>query len=532
MLKSIMKYRPNNLCAVYAEPRCVEVLRASRRWRSWVLEPGERYQVPEGDSVLDYLQFLNIRPRGKGSALLLFLPSSFYSVHREHYPSALKDQLEEAINFDWQENIFHEYERTLHFFGPSLPINHHISVPIFALQREIYDKFHQALNASLFQVFTVMPTALGYEAFLPPDTPDEPETPLRIPARILDDSQLEVHRFYRGVFLDSMLVGKSQYSLNLFHENLRCMGNGDDGEAPEAEPRIHLLCTDSERMETGGDYGRKWMDAGITAKAQSIEGTFVENWVNRLLLKDTIHTFDTDILLKPWQIPKSTWPILATILLFVIYSFYQFHTADRLAMTSKQLKKQVNQLEIQWKPIEELQTRISKFQEDRKTLSEFNREGYPLLEILTFFTQLTPEDTWLNYVSLRKKQLIIRGESKSAIRYLSELSKTEGLTDVKFASPVTRNPTSDMERFNVQLQLDMEKLQKSLDALPAEKYDQPATSSPATGEPAVGGADSLPGGNSDSVIEEDDGTAEGDDENNAELEPPDIYADDTEDTEQ
>jgi len=525
MLKGFMRYRPKNFCAIYAESRHVEVLRASRRWRSWTIEPTERFQVPEGDSVLDYLQFLNIKPRGKGSALLLFLPSSFYSVHREHYPPSIQDQLEEAINFDWQENIFHEYESTLHFFGPPLPINHHISVPIFSLQREIYDKFQQALNASLFHVFTVLPSALAYETFLP--APGDPEKPLSIMARALDDSQLEVHRFYKGVFLDSMLIGKSEYSLGLFHENLRCMGNGEEEETSEAEPRVSLLCTDGECMEAGGDYGRGWTDTGIKAVTQSIDGSFIGNWINRLLLKDTVHTFDSEILLKPWQVPKSAWAILAVVLLFLAYAFYQVNTSDKLAMTSKQLKRQLNQLEIQWKPIEELQTRISKFQEDRKTLSEFNREGYPLLELLTFLTQLTPEDTWLNYLSLRKGQFVIRGESKSAIKYLSELSKTDGLTDVKFASPVTRNPTSDMERFNVQLQIDMEKLKKSLDALPAEKLEPPPIGPAALeGAPPKSKALGAPKfkGVAPPQVDEDD---EEDEEAPAgpQIEPPDIHAD-------
>jgi hypothetical protein len=81
--------------------------------------------------------------------------------------------------------------------------------------------------------------------------------------------------------------------------------------------------------------------------------------------------------------------------------------------------------------------------------------------------------------------LILRGESKSALKYLADLSKIEGLTDVKFASPVTRDPGTDAERFNVQLQLDMEKLKKSFDGLPPELppgalNEEPESSAPAS----------------------------------------------------
>ena len=156
-----------------------------------------------------------------------------------------------------------------------------------------------------------------------------------------------------------------------------------------------------------------------------------------------------------------------------------------MVQTSNRLKVQIHQLETQWKPIEQIQTRITKFQEDQKTLSQFKGEDYQLLELLSFLTQLTPDDTWLNYLSLRQGQLIIRGESKSALKYLAELSKTEGLNDVKFASPVTRDPGTDLERFNVQLQLDMEKLKKSFEALPPETPGGVLSESPTAEAPVA-----------------------------------------------
>lgn len=474
MLKSIIKYRPNSLCAVYVESRHVEVLRAHRRWRTWEIEPAERFAIPEGEDAIDFLPYLNlnIRPKNKkGSALLLILPSIYYSIHREHYPSSLKNQLDEAINFDWQENLFHEQDRTIHFSGPATTINHHVSVPIFALQREIYDKFNQVLNGSNFHTFTVLPSSLSYATFLPSLASGE-EEPLEIVARILDASHLEVHRFYQGSFLDSMIIGKSVQSLKLFHENLRCLGNGDGFCV--LGPHVHLLCTEAESAEAE-NLEKEWAGDGFSVQVNKLNEPFISHCVRRLLEREMLYTFDTELLLKPWEVPKVLYPLLCIMLLFAAYAFYQVRSVDTAAQTAKVLKKQIAQLEVQWKPIEELQSQITKFQEDQKTLSEFNREGYPLLELLTFLTQVTPDDTWLNYVSLRKGQLILRGESKSAIKYLSELSKVDGLSDVKFASPVTRNPSSDQERFNVQLNLDIEKLRKSLETLPADKVEEPQT---------------------------------------------------------
>jgi len=187
-----------------------------------------------------------------------------------------------------------------------------------------------------------------------------------------------------------------------------------------------------------------------------------------------VQTFNAPLLLKPWKVPKVVWPMLALAALFAAFAAYQVYSLGQMQQSSKRLKRQIAQLETQWKPVEQLQTRVGKFEEDRKTLNEFNQEGYPLLEILSILTQITPEDTWLNYFSIRKGQMVLRGESKSAIKYLSELYKVEGFGDVRFSSPVTRNPSSDLERFNVQVQIDVEKLKKTTESLGIHPLDSPA----------------------------------------------------------
>jgi general secretion pathway protein L len=475
MLKGIIKYRPSHLYAVYVEPSRIEVLQANRRWRSWEIGRAEQFNVNPAESVFDRLQHLNLRPKGrKGSSLLAIVSSTFYSVHREHYPLTMKDHLDEAINFDWQENIFYESDTTLHFFGTPVALKHHMSVPIFSIQREIYDKLNQAVNGPLFHIFAVVPSALSFDAFLTATDGDGEETEML--ARSLDDDTLEVHRFYRGAYFGSTVADRSSQCMQLFGENLKCMGN------ETGEPRIRLICA-PEEIRSAGKPGAEWARLGLPIKVQKIAESFVTTWVRRLLKQDTIHTFDTEILLKPWDVPRIAVPLAALVLIFALYGFYQAHSVENMTQTSKRLKAQINQLETRWKPVEELQTRIAKFREDQKTLSEFNREDYQLVELLSFLSQLTPEDTWLNYLSLHKGQLILRGESKSALKYLAELSKIDGLTDVKFASPVTRDPGTDEEKFNVQLQIDMEKLKKVLESLPAEKLGPVLGAVPGSGAP-------------------------------------------------
>jgi len=466
MFKSIVRHRPKQLLAVYIEDQQIEVLRARRQWRTWEIDPTEQFTLPEGEALYEYLQRLNLRPRGRhGTALILLLPRTYYTFHREHYPSSLKDQLEEALTFDWHENTFHEEERTLHFYGSPVPLSRHLSVPVFTLQRDVVDKFIQVLGASGFQSFSIIPTALTYSAFLPFLSHHDESLPLEVMGRIIDPRHLEIQRFYNGLLLDSLMVGKEPDNMKLFRESLLCT----ETEGCPEKPHIHLICTDEECSR---EYVKEWQDENLPIHIQPIQGSPLSHWIRYLLEQDQIQTFDAQLTLKPWKTPKIVWPLLGAVLLYSLFVFYQVHAVHQLQETSRRLKKEIAQLETQWKPIEQLQSRIAKFQEDQKTLTEFSREGYPLREILTILTQTTPDDTWLNYLSVRKDQLMLRGESKSAIKYLPELSKVEGFTDVRFASPVTKNPSSDQERFNVQLQLDIEKLKKTIAAMPAEKSDE------------------------------------------------------------
>ncbi len=468
MLRFATEHRPKQLLAVYVEQQRVEVLRAHRQWRSWQIDSAEHYDVPEAEPIYDYLQHLNLRPRDrKATTLVLFLPLTFYSFHREHYPAGLQDQLQEALNFDWQENLFLENGRTLHFPGPAVAMNHNLSVPIFSLPRDIFDKFHQVLGAGNFLNFRIIPTSLAYRAFLASHDSQTDAPEMKIYARLIDSSNLELHRFYQGQFLDSMLIGNNPDNLQVFLEHLRFTENGlSDGQIPP----IHLICVDGEALKAEA-YQDLHHDE-FTFEIEPLQGPLVSHWVAYLLEQDQIQTFDAPLLLKPWKIPRIAWPLLALAGLYSIFALYEIHTHSQLRETSRRLKNEIVQLETQWKPIEELQSRIAKFQEDQKTLSEFNLEGYPLIEILNLLSQTTPDDTWLNYFSVRKGQIILRGDSKSAIKFLSELSKVEGLSDVRFASPVTRSPSSEDERFNVQLQVDQEKLRKTIETMGLNKEEE------------------------------------------------------------
>jgi Tfp pilus assembly protein PilN len=462
LVNRFIRNRPKQLLAVYVEPGQVDVLRARRKWRTWQIDSVEQFQVPNDEVIFDFLQRLNLRPRGRGGAsMLLLLPRLYYGFHREHYPAAIEQNLEETLTFDWPENVFQQPEQTLHFFGKASKVNHHISVPIFSLRQDIYEKFFQALGGAGFQSFSVVPTAPYFSAFFSQNTFQEGFPQVTILARMVGASHLEIQKFYKGALLDSSLVRKDGDQLRLFRESLSSL----DGSGSAEEIPVHFICQPGEYEL---DCLQQWKAEQLPIKPHGLEKPMIFHWVEYMLRQDSVETFNPPLFLKPWEIPKVAYFVLAVVLLYSLYAYSQVRTYDRLTETQKLLSRQRAQLEAEWKPVEQLQVRIGKFEEDQKALAQFDDEGYPMLGLLTLLTEVTPKDTWFNYLALREKELTLRGESTSAIKYLTELSKVKGFEDVRFASPVTRNPASDKERFNVQLRINMPAMKTTLQSIPLE----------------------------------------------------------------
>jgi Tfp pilus assembly protein PilN len=464
-LSSMLKRRPKNILAVYVESRRLEIVRAQRQWRTWQLAPVEQYQLPEGEALYDFLQRMNLRPKGgHATALILFLPRSYYSFGREIYPLALKDRLEESLTFDWQENLFYEGEQTLRFAASEATGSQQLIVPIFSISQKTYDKFEQALGSAHFNSFTIVPSAMVYQSFIADSSQAKAQPVTRMIARVLGPSQMEVHRYFNGTIIDSFMVRKNHVTHQLFLETLRTL-RADEETADSDGPRIDLICTPPEEAETATSF---WVSDGLPITPCTIPGSVLTGWMEYLVNRDQLKAFGPDLRLKPWHPPRIILPLILLMALYGVFAAFEWHSFKGYTKTSNEVQTQRKQLEAQWKPIEQLQTNIARLKEQQKALAEFDEQSYPVQELFSLLTQITPEDTWLDFFSLTNKELQIRGESKSAAKYLSELNKVDGFSNVSFASPVSRNPTSDKERFNVRIQLEVDKLRRVLAARGSE----------------------------------------------------------------
>ncbi|CAD7770005.1 hypothetical protein DMNBHIDG_00095 [Candidatus Methanoperedenaceae archaeon GB37] len=75
------------------------------------------------------------------------------------------------------------------------------------------------------------------------------------------------------------------------------------------------------------------------------------------------------------------------------------------------------------------------------------------LKVLKILTETTPNDTWISYFDLKKKTIIIRGESGSVVNFLETISKVPAFQEVKLLSPVRKKAKTQKELFNIQIKL-------------------------------------------------------------------------------
>jgi hypothetical protein len=460
---------PRSLVAVSVEPSRIEVVFARRRWRSWQLGSTETIAVPKGESLYDTIQRINLRPRKKQeTALVLLLPRLFYAFHCEQYPNALKGQLEDALAYDWPENLFFEHEQTVYFTAPFTVQSDELTVPVFSMQKEVYEKFQQALDAEQFKFFAVVPSALAYQAMLDNGNSTHPDaqTPY-FAGRFLSPEHLEIHRLNNSSLDDSLLLNPGQNTLKLFLDQVQGLSSSQNDEAGPVE--VDVFCYENE---ASGEWDKPWTNAGLPWHVRILERPLVVLWLESFLRLPRLQSFTGALRLKPWTLPKYSWAVVLAVIAYALFGYYQSSQSHSLEKTLKEVHARRVQLERQWKPLEELQGRAESLRGARELLGDIDARGYPVLDLLTVLSQMIPEDTWLRHISVEDGRMRLRGESSSTVKALSEISRMEGIGEMRFTSPIRQDRRGQKELFYVQFQLDSDKLRTSLKGFSPDLFGQ------------------------------------------------------------
>ncbi len=122
--------------------------------------------------------------------------------------------------------------------------------------------------------------------------------------------------------------------------------------------------------------------------------------------------------------------------------FYEYQTVEALQLKTDALEKDAKKVKALQKDIDTV------IDETRQLIKEKNKTS-DVIEILNTLSSLIKDDTWLSYAQYSDGHLQIQGESPAASTLIAVLEASELFVNARFASPVTQDSISKLERFQI-----------------------------------------------------------------------------------
>jgi general secretion pathway protein L len=115
----------------------------------------------------------------------------------------------------------------------------------------------------------------------------------------------------------------------------------------------------------------------------------------------------------------------------------------------EELKGELPALLSKTKEVESLRRETEQLLHDMRFLSDKKIQSPVLVESMNELTQITPDDTWLDSVQITGQHVVIQGLSGSTSLFIEQLEKSPFFENTKFLSPVTKDLSNGLERFQI-----------------------------------------------------------------------------------
>jgi len=128
--------------------------------------------------------------------------------------------------------------------------------------------------------------------------------------------------------------------------------------------------------------------------------------------------------------------------------WFEYQTVNALQLKADSLEKDA-------KKVKALQSDIDAMIAETRQLIEEKNTAPEVIVMLNTLSSLIKDDTWLSYAQYSDGHLQIQGESPAASSLIAVLEASDIFVNARFASPVTQDSISKLERF--QITVDVEK---------------------------------------------------------------------------
>lgn len=127
----------------------------------------------------------------------------------------------------------------------------------------------------------------------------------------------------------------------------------------------------------------------------------------------------------------------------------------------------------------ELESRV----EQHNYLLEKKQALTPVILALEELARVLPDDTWVQQLDIKGRELQIQGETASSVRLIGLFEKSDVFRDASFRSPLTKGQTAGAERYQLALQIQPMAVKPAIPAIPASAVS-PANPASAASAPA------------------------------------------------
>jgi general secretion pathway protein L len=137
---------------------------------------------------------------------------------------------------------------------------------------------------------------------------------------------------------------------------------------------------------------------------------------------------------------------VAAVLAAVVYLI----PATSLILHNGRLEKRVEVLRLESAELVAGRQKLVKILEPSAFFTSLRNAKPRAIELLDDLSRIVPDDTWIS--SLQSQDGVVRfeGESANAAALIGILEQSEVIADSKFASPVTRNPSTSKDRYTIE----------------------------------------------------------------------------------
>lgn len=115
----------------------------------------------------------------------------------------------------------------------------------------------------------------------------------------------------------------------------------------------------------------------------------------------------------------------------------------------QELEAKIAKIEKEVKAVKNLQAEMDTLREETQLLINEKTATPPVVAILNEISALMKDDSWLAYLQYSDGQIQLQGESQAASNLLADLEASDYFANVSFASPVTQDKASGLERFQI-----------------------------------------------------------------------------------